>query len=64
MINEENKETVQPDSKGQTRTVEDMDANEGETFNGTIGGTGSELDEAGKRIKEERDGGEESTNTA
>ena len=59
MINGENKEASQ-NSEGQANTAEEMDRNEGQTLNGTIGGTGSELDEAGKRIKEERDGGEQS----
>lgn len=55
MTNEENKEanktsTVKPD------VAEGMDRNEGETFNGTIGGTGSDLDKASQRLENEREG--------
>ena len=42
-----------------TGEVEKMDRNEGETFNGTVGGTGSDLDKAAKRLEEEREGDEQ-----
>lgn len=57
MINEENKGAAEQPSEASPDDSQGMDRNEGQTLNGPLGGTGSDLDNVSKRLEEEREGG-------
>ena len=64
MINEENKGAGEKTSGAPANDAQGMDRNEGQTLNGPVGGTGSELDKDAKRLEEEREGDEQPNTSA